>query len=376
MNRILRTSILAAAILGAAACAFAQESSNTGVQRRQRTDRNERSATAVSDRMQARLGGDSDTDDAEKSWMRVIYRQLDFDTDQNAALFFPEDPIDGQDNLFRIIMRLMASGDIKAYEYLDGREIFTDEYKVKMGDVLDRFHIPYTMAKGSTEKNPKYAIDPGDVPTSEVLSYYIIEKWEYDTRGNRLRSQVEAICPVLHRSGDFGGEAVKYPVFWVKLSDLRPYLAQQMIFVDDDNNLPTCSYDDYFNMAMYKGDIYKTRNLRNRSMMQLYPDPDDLKRAQDSIQARLDNFEEKLWVPDREKIIAAREAREALAAGADSATVAQQDADKPKARSTRRGTSRSQTKAPKENKPKQIKSSSPSSSSSSATRSVRRSRKR
>lgn len=373
MNRILRTSILAAAILGAAACAFAQESSNTGVQRRQRTDRNERSATAVSDRMQARLGGDSDTDDAEKSWMRVIYRQLDFDTDQNAALFFPEDPIDGQDNLFRIIMRLMASGDIKAYEYLDGREIFTDEYKVKMGDVLDRFHIPYTMAKGSTEKNPKYAIDPGDVPTSEVLSYYIIEKWEYDTRGNRLRSQVEAICPVLHRSGDFGGEAVKYPVFWVKLSDLRPYLAQQMIFVDDDNNLPTCSYDDYFNMAMYKGDIYKTRNLRNRSMMQLYPDPDDLKRAQDSIQTRLDRFEDKLWVPNREDIIAAREAREAAAAG-DSVGAAPAADDKSAARSTRR-TSRSDKKSTRAKEPK-VKESKPKAAkvdnSSSAARSVRR----
>ena len=373
MNSILRTSILAVAI-AASATAWAQESSNTGVQRRSRTDRTERAATGVSDRMQSRLGAQATTDDAEKSWMRVIYRQLDFDTDQNASLFFPEDPIDGQDNLFRIIMRLMANGDINAYEYLDGREIFTDEYKVKMADVLDRFHIPYTAAKGSTEKRPKYSIDPGDVPTSEVLSYYIIEKWEYDTRGNRLRSQVEAICPVLHRSGDFGGEAVKYPIFWVKLADLRPYLAQQMIFVNDDNNLPTCSYDDYFNLAMYKGDIYKTRNLRNRSMMQLYPDPDDLKRAQDSIQTRLDRFEDKLWVPNREEIIAAREAREAAAAG-DSLSTPAPDAEKSAARSTRRS-SRSDKKSTRANKEPKAKNKEPkvvkADNSSSATRSVRR----
>ncbi len=377
MNAI-RTAILALAA-GLALSASAQESSNTGVQRRTDRDRRAQSATpGVTDRMQAHFSTDDDTQnlDAERAWMRVIYRQLDYDTDQNSPLYFPEDPVEGQENLFRIIMRLLADGNINAYEYLDGREIFTDDYKVKVRDVLDRFYIPYTQAKGSTEKNPKFTIEPSDVPTSEVLSYYVIERWEYDTRGNRMRTTVEAVCPVLHRSGDFGGEAVKYPMFWVKLSDLRPYLSQQQIFTSDDNNLPTCTYDDFFNLALYKGDIYKTRNLRNRSMMQLYPDPDDLKRAQDSIQARLDNFEEKLWVPDREKIIAAREAREALAAGADSATVAQQAADKPKARSTRRGTSRSQTKAPKENKPKQIKSSSPSSSSSSATRSVRRSRKR
>ena len=72
---------------------------------------------------------------------------------------------------------------------------------------------------------------------------------------------------------------------------------------------------------MYDGDIYKTRNLKNKSMVQQYPDPDALKRAQDSIQNRLDKFEEKLWVPTREEVIAAREAREALEAAADTAQV-------------------------------------------------------
>lgn len=38
--------------------------------------------------------------------------------------------------------------------------------------------------------------------------------------------------------------------------------------------------------------------------MQLYPDPEEMTKAQDSIQRRLDSFEAKLWVPDREEIIA------------------------------------------------------------------------
>ena len=46
-----------------------------------------------------------------------------------------------------------------------------------------------------------------------------------------------------------------------------------------------------------------------RSMAQLYPDPDDLKRAQDSIQNRLDHYADNLWVPSREEILAARQAR-------------------------------------------------------------------
>ena len=327
--------------------------------------------TKVTERMQSFYSdNDASLSDADRSWMRVIYRSLDLDKDKNAALYFPEEPIEGQENLFRIIMRLLADNTLAAYEYLDGREIFTDQYRIKTKDVLDKFYIPYTEAKGSTEKNPRFTLDPVDVPSNEVLSYYLVERWEYDTRNNRLRPVVEAICPVLHRSGDFGGDALKYPMFWVKFSDLRPYLAAQSIFVDDDNNLPTCSYDDFFTLTMYDGDIYKTRNLKNKSMVQQYPDPDALKRAQDSIQTSLDNFEKKLWVPSREEMIAAREAAEAAA---DTTAVETTTEKTSNTRAARRSAKRSSKAAPKEKKvkerkPKEIKSS----SSSSATRSVRR----
>lgn len=355
--------VLVATTLFAADMAAQQSSQNTGVRRRERSEqRGQQSGPQMTKRMQSRYSSDaSSLSEGDVQWMRVIYRQLDLDKDENAALYFPEEPIDGQENLFRIIMRLLADNAVPAYEYLDGREIFTDQYRVKVRDVLDRFHILYTDAKGSTEKNPKFAIMESDVPTNEVLSYYLIERWEYDNRGNRLKTYVEAVCPVLHRAGDFGGEPVKYPMFWIKFADLRPYLAQQMIFVNDDNNLPTCTYDDYFNLTMYKGDIYKTRNLRNKSMMQLYPDPDDLKRAQDSIQARLDGFENKLWVPDREEIIAAREKAEG-----DSSSL--QTSDKPvKEKRVTRTTGRSKKKSTKVKETK-VKSS----SASSAVRSVRR----
>ncbi|MDE5633969.1 MAG: gliding motility protein GldN [Muribaculaceae bacterium] len=286
---------------------------------RARRGQQEQSQPGVTPRMQQRLAGESNVSDADRQWMRVIYRDLEVKNPKNASLYFPEDVVDGQENLFRIIMRLLAEGRIPAYEYLDGKEIFTDQYRLKVGDMLDRFHVMYTPAKGSTEKAPKYTIEEADVPSNEVLSYYMLERWEFDSRTNKTRRVAEAICPVLHRTDDFGGEAVRYPMFWVKMTDLRPYLAQQYIFIDDDNNLPKYTYADFFNMAMYDGDIYKTRNLTNKSMMQLFPDPDDRKRAQDSIQERLDNFDKKLWVPSREEVIAAREAREAAEEAAEAA---------------------------------------------------------
>lgn len=363
MNIFKRHIIVAGTLLAVGLTAVAQDSSSsTVVRRRQSGDSGRGTAanTGVTQRMET-FYQDEKLTDADMQWMKVIYRQLDLQKPKNAPLYYPEDLIDGQENLFRMIMRLLAGNKIPAYEYLDGREIFNDQYRLNVRDMLDRFHVLYSEAKGSTGKNPLYTIEEADVPTNEVLSYYILERWEFDSRSNRMKTRVEAICPVLHRSGDFGGEAIRYPMFWVKLENLRPYMAQQYIFVDDDNNLARYTYDDFFAMNMYDGDIYKTRNLQNKSMVQMFPDPDDLKRAQDSIQNRLDSFEKKLWVPSREEVIAAREAREAAASG-DSIVIKSRD-DKPAAKRSSRSRKPAKVKEPKQAK---------ISNSNSAVRSVRR----
>lgn len=366
MKQLKRYFIVAITLLSVGISAVAQDSSSSTIMRRGKNDRNkdkEQQGVQITDRMQ-QFYEETPMSDADVSWMRVIYRQLDLTNDKNAPLYFPEEPTADQESMFRIIMRLLANNQVAAYEYLDGREVFTDQYRIKVKDMLERFHILYTEAKGSTEKNPKFTIEESDVPANEVLSYYLLERWVFDSRSNRMKTTVEAICPVLHRAGDFGGEPIKYPMFWIKFDVLRPYLTQQYIFVDDDNNLPKYTYDDFFQLAMYEGDIYKTRNLKNKSMMQLYPDPDDLKRAQDSIQNRLEKFEDKLWVPSREEVIAAREAREKAAAG-DTTKIEARDEKKVEEKATSSRSSRGK-------KPAKVKETKVKKSSSSATRSVRR----
>ena len=376
--------VFAAGVLPALAQNAAGNSSSSSVVRRggSARDREKTETPGVTDRMQQRYAT-QETADADKQWMRVIYRDLKLDNNKNMPLYYPEEVVDGQENLFRIIMRLVAANQIPVYEYLDGKEVFTDEYRVKVADMLSRFHVLNTPAKGSTEKNPKFTIEESDVPANEVLSYYIIEKWEFDSRSNKTRRTVEAICPVLHRSDDFGGEPVRYPMFWVRMDQLRPYLAQQYIFVDDNNNLPRYTYADYFSRNMYDGNIYKTRNLANKSMMQLYPDPDDRQRAQDSIQNRLEQFDKGLWVPSREEIIAAREAREAAEAAAEEAAaaaergenIASRDGEtQEQVKSSRSRSSRAKASSKSSTKKKKAKASKPKAakSSSSATKSVRR----
>ena len=163
-------------------------------------------------------------------------------------------------------------------------------------------------------------------------------------------------------------------MFWIKFDALRPSLSQQYIFTDNDNNLARYSYDDFFNLAMYEGEIYKTRNLKNMSMMQMYPDPDDMKHAQDSIEKRLRNYDKNLWVPTREELAAIAEAQ---AAAADSTEISTRDNEPAKeVKSSRgkssRGKKETSTEKTKKKKQPKVKESKPKNSSSSANRSVRR----
>ena len=354
--------IIALLFLGLALGANAQVTKRTGSDTRKK-DKKESSAAIITDRQQS-FYEVREPSDADLQWMKVIYRQLDLTVGKNPALYYPEEPNADGENLFFIIMRLLARNQISAYEYLDGREMFTDEFKIKVGEMMDRFHIYYTEAKGSTEKNPLYEFENADIPSNEVLSYYIIEKWEFDTRSNQMKARVEALCPVLHRMDEWGGEPVRYPMFWVKLNDIRPYMAQQYVFTDDDNNLARYSIDDFFKLNMYTGEIIKTKNLRNKPLKELFPDAAAYKHAQDSIEQRLRSFNQDLWVPPLEVLQARAEAEEKARAEAEGeleegeegaeqveGDTADKSSDEKVTRTTKRG-AKSSTKSSKSSKAK------------------------
>lgn len=376
-KKILPVLALTATI---AVAGWAQVESGSGVRKRSERDKKktETATPGVTERMQDFYENKA-PHDADLEYMRQIYRQLDLTKDENTPLYFPEDVVDGQQNLFRLILNNVVDGRIPAYEYLDGREVFTDQYKINVPEMLDRFGI-YYKSSGSG-KGAKITIEEADVPTGQVLNYYILEKWEFDRRSNQMKTRVEAICPVLNRMGDFGGDT-KYPMFWVKFDALRPYLASQYIFLTDDNNLPQYSLDDYFNLGMYDGEIYKTRNLRNLSMNQMYPDPDERKAAQDSIDQRLKEYGKHLWVPTREEYLAQKEREEQARLAAERGdtlstltVVEEQIQQKRTPKSTATSEKKRTVTKKRATKSSTVKSSSSSTSNSNAAKSVRRRRK-
>ena len=281
-------------------------------------------------------------------WRRDIYREIDLNEEANSGLYYPVVPQGKQMNLFTYIFKLALNGYIPIYEYSianDGNDDFSDSAKVNLTTVLYDHHIPYTEEKG------KIRVENNHIPSQEVTKYYLKESAYYDQSNATFHIKVLALCPIMGDS-DFGAE----PLFWVKYSDLEPYLSRQQVMTSDRNNAATMGLDDFFTLNRYKGKIYKTNNMLGKTLAQIVgEDSVKLSEEQRRIEKELEAF--------RNNIFGDKEKRDSL----DSLALADPKAAK-KIRKARGSSMETTVKAAKRSK------SSSSSRGSSGTVSVRRQR--
>lgn len=257
---------------------------------RSKKEATQKAAPAVKMTDRAKSQYPTTTTPQEVAWKRDIYRSLDLQKEKNASLYYPVEPMGNSVNLFTYIFRLILDGSVSAYTYnLDGYESFTQENKINPKDLLDNYRIYYE------ENNGQLTVGKSDIPSSEVLSYYIKESYYYDQRTSTYNSRVTAICPVLHRAGEFTSEVTKYPMFWLNYDEISPLLAQQKLVTSSYNNVSAMTMDDYFTKKSYEGEIYKTVNLRNLALNQYCKDTTAIKKEQENIEKQLRDFRTNLW---------------------------------------------------------------------------------
>ncbi len=244
-------------------------------------------------------------------WMRVIYREIDLTKEQNAPLYYPVRPLNGNMNLFSTIFQLMCENMLTAYRYEDGFEAFDEDHVINFKeDVLDRAYIYYEELPGPGGENPSFIINESDIPSADVMAYYVKEAWYFDQNNSVFDVKTLALCPILTTSGDLGEQTT--PLFWVPYENIRPYITNTLIMTSNVNNAKTFSIDDYFRRRMFDGEIIKTENLMNRTLRQQYPEPDSLKLAQQQIENQLATFQQSLyWQPDTTQVADTKEAKKA-----------------------------------------------------------------
>jgi gliding motility associated protien GldN len=291
----------------------------------------------------------------EVVWRRDIYREISLEDDANGGLYYPVEPQGKQLNLFTYIFKLALNGYIPVYEYpTDGSDVFTDATKADMKALLDNYHIYYE------EKDGKIRVDNSDIPSAMVKKYYLKESAYYDQANSSFHIKVQALCPIM--MDEFGGEATQYPLFWVKYSDLEPYLNRQTVMASSMNNAATVSMDDFFTLNMYRGKIYKTNNAQGKTLLQLCGgDEAKMTAEQKRIEAELEGFKKTIFGDP-----AKRDSLDSIAALKDTKVGKKVKAAKNKPASTK-GVKVARQKAPKAEK-------SAGSSNSGARISVRRQR--
>ncbi|MBR1838577.1 MAG: gliding motility protein GldN [Bacteroidaceae bacterium] len=263
---------------------------------------------------------------ADADWRRDVYRELDLMKDQNAPLYYPIIPQNGRTSLFTYLLKLVLRGQIKAYRYnTSATEDFSASNTVRPIDILNQFEIPYDTAGG------RLRLNDADIPTEEVMYYFVKESTYYDQHTATFHSRVVALCPVLLRGDDYGGTG-KRAMFWVKYEEAAPYLGKLMILYSNLNNAAQMSADDYFTQNLYQGDIYMATNLQDRLLIssddQFLENDTTLQARRDVIEHQLDEFEQHVWRGDSVAQAAnapARLAQPDVQAAADS-TAIQEDA--------------------------------------------------
>lgn len=265
---------------------FSQETARERIERRrQNMGQHQAGSNNIGVQQQNRH---SDENIENAPWSRIIYRYLDLNKDTNAPLYYPVTPMDGKMSLFTLLFNLLQDDAIPAYEYLDGREVFTGEYRINFQELLDRFGIYYETTDG------RIVINDVDIPGNEIEGYFVKEAYYFDRVSASFRVKPLAICPVLHHSDNYNA-VTRYPLFWVPYDEVAPHIRRIPVMASSLNNSMNGSIDDFFRMRKYDGEIYKAQNPRNLAISQYTSTPEEMKAEQDRIEQELIDFEKNLW---------------------------------------------------------------------------------
>ncbi|MBD8389928.1 gliding motility protein GldN [Dysgonomonas sp. BGC7] len=219
-------------------------------------------------------------------WSREIYRQIAADTEGNETFFYPAKSTDNRVNLFSLLINLISTNTVKAYEYGATPEI-TDS------KALDAKKVLYDNMITPDGESTKYNLE--NVPSDKISHYLVKERWYFDIKTFKGDVRVTHICPVLLEKGKY------YPLFWVAFDDVSVYLARAKSPVAVANVTPVLSNASIFDIIRnrwYRGCIYQ---VGLRQLSHYFPEMKDLIKERQRIENELDYIQAKFYAAERRR---------------------------------------------------------------------------
>ncbi len=101
---------------------------------------------------------------------------------------------------------------------------------------------------------------PNPFDPSTIKKFRLMEDWIFDAQHSDLKPRIIAIAPLYNMTSQSGVPLGEAELFWVKMDELRPILAQQEIF-NKRNDAARLSYDHWFEMRLFASHIVKESNV-------------------------------------------------------------------------------------------------------------------
>jgi gliding motility associated protien GldN len=190
-------------------------------------------------------------------YSKRIHRIIDGKQKQNKDINWP------RNSLSQVLMTAVTKGypEVgKAKAYMNDSLTST----LSLTEIEEKGGIEYTFQIESPAGSGVFI----DTTVTELLSmskvtkFRIIEDWIFDAQYGDLKPRIIAIAPLYNLVSQTGINLGEAELFWVKMKDLRPILAQQEVF-NKHNDAARLSYDHWFKMRQFTSYIVKESNVND-----------------------------------------------------------------------------------------------------------------
>ncbi len=220
--------------------------------------------------------------EADIFWEKRVWRVLDVREKMNQPFLYPQAPF------FQIIVAAAEAGELNLYRTDDDKFTYQLDnlegvlYKTDTIETMDP--VDYTTT---------IEVIRDDIFYEDIKRFRIKEVWFFDENTANMQVRILGIAPLIEVTDDRDNFLYEKPLFWVYYPQLREVLAREQVF-NIGNDASLVSWEDLFERRQFASTIYKSSNVLDARLQDMYSGIDQLLEA-DKIKQEIFNFEHDLW---------------------------------------------------------------------------------
>jgi len=225
---------------------------------------------------------------ADVTWEKRIWRNLDMREKQNFPLYYPVELINGRTSLFQVLSKYILSGQIIAFsdeEFLVPMEPSMIKDKLKKCDSVPEISFD---DQGNQVTTTRWVCDSTSI-FRDILRYRLKEDWFFDKQKSVMEVRIVGMGVYQY---DEAKEGYK-ELFWVYFPACRTFFARHETF-NVKNDAERRTFEDVFWKRQFASVIQKESNVYDRQIEEYSKGIDALLES-DRIKGDIFRWEHDLW---------------------------------------------------------------------------------